>query len=610
MLVGTLSLCNLFDKNVHHIVPLFQRPYVWEREKQWEPLWDDTRRIAERLLTGQPVRSHFLGASVHEKKAVPPGAIETRLVIDGQQRLTTLQILLQAFEDVAATLGLDMYRAALRNLTRNNHPLRQGPPEDFKIWPTNADRSDFRTTMQAGSPQALRSALALGLGMKSAGRQIPDAYLFFADVIGGWVGANDAANRVQALYSALYEHIRLVVIDLDQQDDAQLIFETLNARGTPLLAADLVKNALLQEAATAKLDPQDLYEQHWRPFDQDAAYWRKNVGRGPFERPRIDIYLQHYLTMQLRDEVPAAHLYIAFKDYLNRAHRGLSQHFASLAKYARIYRRLGEAAGEGRARLFLQRLAAMDVGTAYPFLLAAFDRPQTDPSRLEAILVLVEAYLVRRMVCRLTTKGYHKLFIDLLDTVVGPADDIPARVRRKLASRTAEVDRWPADAEFHQAWVNNPLYENLSRPRLRMLLEAMERGLRGGKLAETEHVPSGLTVEHIMPRSWEEHWPLPADVPAHQASARRQRLLHTIGNLTLLSEQLNTSISNGAWAASNGVKGKREAIAKHTVLHLNKQVCELTVWSEAEIERRSEALFVVAQAIWPGQTSAQASLAA
>ena len=94
------SLCNLFDKNVHHIVPLFQRPYVWEREKQWEPLWDDTRRIAERLLTGQPVRSHFLGASVHEKKAVPPGAIETRLVIDGQQRLTTLQILLQAFEDV------------------------------------------------------------------------------------------------------------------------------------------------------------------------------------------------------------------------------------------------------------------------------------------------------------------------------------------------------------------------------------------------------------------------------------------------------------------------------------------------------------------------------
>lgn len=314
--------------------------------------------------------------------------------------------------------------------------------------------------------------------------------------------------------------------------------------------------------------------------------------------------------MQLRDEVPAAHLYIAFKDYLNRTHRGLSQHLASLAKYAKIYRRLGDAAGEGRVRLFLQRLATMDIGTASPLLLAIFDRLETDRPRLVTVLTHLEAFLVRRMVCRLTTKGYSRLFIDLLDTVVGPAGDIPARVRGKLASRTAELDRWPDDAEFHRAWVSNPLYENLSRPRLRMLLEAMERGLRGDMLAETEHVPPGLAVEHIMPRSWEEHWPLPADVPAHQASARRQRLLHAIGNLTLLSEQLNPSISNSAWAASTGVVGKREAIAKHTVLHLNKQLCQHPVWSEPEIEQRSEALFVVARAIWPGPTSVQASLAA
>jgi Protein of unknown function DUF262 len=419
MLTGTLSIRDLFDKNVHHLVPLFQRPYVWEEEEQWEPLWADVRRLAEALIKREPVRAHFLGASVHEKKDVPPGQMETRVVIDGQQRLTTLQLLLQAFEDVVAEREFESWRQALHNLTRNNHPPRQRPQQDFKIWPTNADRDDFRRTLEAGSPAALRGSYGARSNAGSVGRQIPDAYLYFFGVIDEWLGHDqDCEARLAALYGALYENVRLVVIDLDEKDDAQLIFETLNARGTPLLAADLVKNALLQEVVTAGGDPEDLYKRYWQPFDDHSEYWRQEIGRGHAQRHRMDVYLQHYLTLKIRDEVPVGHLYTAYKDFAERPAAGnATARLAEIARYATIYRSLEACEGPARVRLFLKRLQTMDVGTAYPFLIDLFSRLGSDSEALVTVVEDVESFLVRRMVCRLSTRGYNRLFVDLLRTL-------------------------------------------------------------------------------------------------------------------------------------------------------------------------------------------------
>jgi hypothetical protein len=611
MLVGTLSIQNLFDKNVHHVVPLFQRPYVWEQELQWEPLWDDVRRLAERLVKGEAVRSHFLGATVHDRKAVPPGAIETRLVIDGQQRLTTLQLLLQAFEDVAGSPGMENYQAALHNLTRNNHPLRQRPQEDFKVWPTNADRDDFRRTLESGSPSSLKSAYGVRAGAHRIGRAIPDAYLYFSEVIREWLEHEDGAteHRVRALYSALYEHVRLVVIDLDQQDDAQLIFETLNARGTPLLAADLVKNALLQEVLAAKGHPEDLYNQYWKPFDAEANYWREEIGRGHSRRPRIDAYLQYYLTLKTKDEVPASHLYTAYKDFAQAQPLGdATQRLADLARYGAILRRLDRREAPPRVQLFLERLGIMDVGTAYPFLLGLFAQLGSERSGVEAVSKDVESFLVRRMVCRLSTRGYNRLFIDLIGALEGDPMAIPERVRAKLLAGIAEYDRWPDDEEFRRAWLTMPLYEVLTRPRLRLLLEALERQLRS-KLAETEYVPKNLTVEHVMPQSWEAHWPLPPSESMELAAATRRRLIHTIGNLTLLNNRLNPLISNGPWLDGDGDGGKRRAVAEHSVLHLNHHICQRSEWTDKAITERSEELFALARSIWPRPAS-QAALEA
>jgi hypothetical protein len=212
------------------------------------------------------------------------------------------------------------------------------------------------------------------------------------------------------------------------------------------------------------------------------------------------------------------------------------------------------------------------------------------------------------LVRRLSTRGYNRLFIDLIGALEGDPAAIPERVRAKLLAGAAEYDRWPDDDEFRDAWLTTPLYEVLTRPRLRLLLEALERQLRS-RLAETEYVPKNLTVEHVMPQSWEAHWPLPDGDPAELAAATRRRLLHTIGNLTLLNDRLNPLVSNGPWIAEDGEGGKRKGIADHSVLHLNHQVCGRAQWTERAIVERSEQLFVLARSIWP-RPVAQAAMEA
>jgi hypothetical protein len=188
---------------------------------------------------------------------------------------------------------------ALQKLIRNNHPLIEAPHEKFKVWPTNADRDDFRAVMTCDGRAGLLIALGLAPDTERTERPIPDAYLYFSKVIGEWLAADAAQTdvRIKSLYSAIWDNVRLVVIDLDDKDDAQVIFETLNARGTPLLSADLVKNSLLNEVLAAEGNAEEAYEQYWKQFDTDAKFWRALTGRGHAQRARIETFLQHTLAL-------------------------------------------------------------------------------------------------------------------------------------------------------------------------------------------------------------------------------------------------------------------------------------------------------------------------
>src|SRR5262249_1625214 len=145
------SLGQIFDPSIRLVVPLFQRPYVWEQEKNWEPLWESIHDIAERRLAGGTQRPHFLGPVVLDQLNVRTGDIGARQGIDGQPRMTTFQIALAAARDLCRSLGDERFFRAFDKLTRNDIPLSDEQDDVFKVWPTNVNRSAFRDVMTAGS---------------------------------------------------------------------------------------------------------------------------------------------------------------------------------------------------------------------------------------------------------------------------------------------------------------------------------------------------------------------------------------------------------------------------------------------------------------------------
>jgi len=312
---------------------------VWTQDEQWEPLWLDIRALAERLLEGREVRPHFMGAIVLDYVRKPTGHVETRTVIDGQQRLTTLQLFLEAFSDFCEAGGDERHAKALLKLTRNSDPLSEDKDEDFKVWPTNVDQDHFRKVMEADSPAELLRSYGKKATSVAIGKPIADAYLFFHRAIEEWVGADKpaASERVAALYRAIREHLQMVVIDLGRDNDAQMIFETLNARGTSLLPSNLVKNFLFHELQKEGHALDDLYKKYWRRFDEDDEHWREEVGRGHARRARIDLFLQHYLTLMRGDEVEVGHLYSTFRDFV-REGAGPKHQLEDLVRHPRVLR--------------------------------------------------------------------------------------------------------------------------------------------------------------------------------------------------------------------------------------------------------------------------------
>ena len=236
-----LSPKDLFQKDVRYTIPPFQRPYVWTQDDQWEPLWEDVRSVAENYLdelkrSGNDVIQaedqtgpHFLGAVV--VKQVPTAArdIDQREVIDGQQRVTTLQLLLDAIQHVYESSKEQYIKTASRRLSRlvTNDELVVGEDSNhvFKLWPTRSDREAFRHAMDNG--------LAVDDFEKSL---LVQAHEFFKLQVEKWLeeGPGSMEARVDALETAATTMLQMVVIDLGSQDDPSLIFETLNARGTPL----------------------------------------------------------------------------------------------------------------------------------------------------------------------------------------------------------------------------------------------------------------------------------------------------------------------------------------------------------------------------------------
>lgn len=596
----TRNLKDIFDAQCRYLVPLYQRPYVWKKDNQWEPLWEDVQALTERYLRKDTTHPHFMGAVVLDQIPNPAGSLDRRQIIDGQQRLTTLQIVLEAASDVCEQLGpvAANQAHALRRLTRNDPSNDDAEPEEsFKVWPTNVDRMHFQHVMEAGSPAELHEKYA-GKNQAEVGYAIADAYFFFHGKITAWladVGEDYLKDRLNALQNALYRGLHLVVIDLDEKDDAQVIFETLNARGTPLLASDLVKNYLLHRVEECDHDLNQVYEKYWKPFDADP-FWRTAARTGRFTRPHIEVFLQHYLTLLTGDEVLVTSLFTTFRQYL-KEHPELDPEYylIELHRYGQLYRQFFNYPFNTPEGLFFRRVAILDTTTIFPLLLLMFDK-LNKPGTVKPLHLMVadlESFLVRRMICELSTKNYNKLFLDAVKTLheVSPTD-MGKALREFLVAQTSDISRWPTDDEFRKAWLALQAYQRIKpQLRLRMILEALELHLRGSGLSEDTALPKTvLSIEHILPQGWEANWPLEDNTP--QAKETRGALVHTLGNLTLVTVRLNSTLSNDPWSK------KSKTLKKHSVLLLNGEVIDNEMWNEETITARNKRLFTYAKKIW------------
>jgi hypothetical protein len=266
---------------------------------------------------------------------------------------------------------------------------------------------------------------------------------------------------------------------------------------------------------------------------------------------------------------------------------------ARFKEYADVYRSFDEFNPGTKEALFFYRLEQLDTTTIYPVLLETikrFDNPD-GRTELHEILGDIESFFVRRAVCELTGKNYNKLTVELLRELDKTQEFSARAIRGFLQRQETEVGRWPDDEEFRKAWMEIDFYKRLKRSRGRMILEALEAALHTGK-SEKVQVEKRLTIEHLLPREWEDHWPLPGREEEADKNARaRNGVLHKVGNLTLLTRRLNPSVSNSAW------EKKRKDILRHSALNLNRELPD--VWNEEAIGTRSEELFKIAVKVWP-----------
>ena len=205
----------------------------------------------------------------------------------------------------------------------------------------------------------------------------------------------------------------------------------------------------------------------------------------------------------------------------------------------------------------------------------------------------------------MTTKNYNRLFLDLLLEMMSKERFSYAGVRTFLSEQTSDANKWPSDAEFKLSWNDEPIYRAITRPRLRMILLALDEGLHDPKTEPYQLIGDNLTVEHLMPQLWKDHWPLPEIAGETyeekiDRQGKRERLIQTIGNLFYLTVSLNPYVSNGPF------EKKQEKILDHSALNLNRPFLRKPFlqdgeqWDESSIQKRSEALFEVALRIWPG----------
>ncbi|HOW77005.1 MAG TPA: DUF262 and DUF1524 domain-containing protein [Candidatus Competibacteraceae bacterium] len=549
------KLLDFLKKSPQFVIPIYQRTYSWN-EKECRQLWHDILRTGG----NDTISSHFVGSIVYIEKGLSNlTSHEPMLVIDGQQRLTTVTLLIAALaKALSETEPVDGFSP--RKL-RNYYLLN--PEEDgdrrYKLLLSQTDKASL-VAIVSDSDQPKEPSL-----------RVTGNFALFEMWIAGCKGELAAVCKGLA---------KLVVVDIAlnrDQDNPQLIFESMNSTGRELSQADLIRNFILMV-----LKPQlqtQIYEQFWRPMEVDFGQEAYSV--------YFDSFMRHYLTVKTGEIPNVRDVYEAFKAYARSpvtAQAGVQALVKDIRSFARYFCAMGLGAEtDADLKLAFHDLRELKVDVAYPFLLDLYHDYATGLLAKQDFLAavrLIEAYVFRRAICAIPTNSLNKTFATFIKSL--KKDRYLESIQAHLLGLPS-YRRFPSDDEFQRDLQTRDLY---NFPRRSYWLRRLENHGHKECVAVDEY-----TIEHILPQNenLSSAWKT-ALGPDWQRI--QQTWLHTLGNLTLTG--YNSEYSDRSFTEKRDMEGG----FKESPLRLNAELGQVEQWNETAIQKRAKRLAGIAMEVW------------
>jgi len=624
---------NLFNKQIRFKIPVFQRHYVWNEKEQWMPLWDDFMNKYNERKNNHKYHPHYTGSIVLYQELTTTSSVLTYSVIDGQQRLTTFQIFITAFREVCRILVGD--ENLIRDLDKllfndKSYGEKDYEKQKFKLEPSKFDKDIFNIIVSNTNEQVEELLIKPLLGEPGIGpktyRQsakkryrLLAAYLFFYEKLFDFITGSDEdlTELISQLLQVVKRYFQFVEIDLTTNDDPQMIFETMNGRGASLTETDLIRNYIFMRANSNGEDLDEIYEKYWDEFDDPNSTfkWHENTSRGRYFQSYLQFFMIDYLTVKLQTEIRYDQVFYYYKLFINNHSNfeNVEDELKELNRYSKVYKRLVKPSGDDAFARLALRLLDMGITTAYPLILYVECDSEINSDNKSKIYQYLDSYLTRRFLCGYTTKNYNNVFLEYLKFSNHNKD--AEAFKQLLQSKTSDTNLWPTDSILSEKLIDRPIYreeKGKSKSITNILLE-VEHAIRGAKTEHVRFENNGLTIEHLLPQRWFEFWPLDGEkvneedfiLAVHAVMTEedkdgkyhkienRNRILHTIGNLTVLTSSLNPSVSNSSYG------DKKKEIANHSTVLLNTYFNDKPEWNEDEIKIRSQYLFEKIKKIWP-----------
>ncbi|MBS1509370.1 MAG: DUF262 domain-containing protein [Bacteroidetes bacterium] len=568
MEAGKRSINDIFNGNKILEIPFFQRSYVWDTP-QWERFLSDMEHVS---LVNKP---HFLGSVILKQQLTSSqqSVGDKRTVIDGQQRLTTLTI----FFKVLSLKTANPYLASIFRL-----PMKGN---EIALLHNHNDVAAYNRILDLATEATIADS-----------DNISSAYRYFSENI----------DIAKLNFQNILTNIMFVGIDLGIDEDEQQIFDTINSLGVKLTTAELLKNFFF-----GRNDIQ-LYKTHWLSiFEKDAEtkdFWDTEIVAGRLRRYFIDLFFYSFLQIKIQDSKinvtsedkdefsKVEGLFDSYKKFIKKYNIDKSELINEIKGYANIFYdnfNVEVIESELSDKDSIDRVNAIIFGlentTLIPYVLFVL-KNVTDLQEQAKIFEYLESYIMRRMVCHANTKNYNQLFGErFISNNILTKDEL----KKYLESRSDKVNYMPSDTELKEGFLQSKLVNKQAAG----ILYFLESKIRNRAKHSTALLGlNSYSLEHIMPKKWENHW---GKISNDQDRINRNRTLLTLGNLTILPVSLNTSIRDGNWDVKRFGKSGKPGLNQYAAgFDTFSQYLSLPDWSEVNIQNRAAFLYDEAKKVW------------